>query len=571
MRSGPKTDMLSSRKGGTSKARWEALLTKYEKYIVAGIFILALVLRLFHLQQIKSHDPFFALPSVDPRVYHAWAVEISEGNWLGTEVFFNSPLYPYFLAVIYKIFGQSFFVAKLIQFLMGSFSCLLIYLLAKRIFNPKVGLVAGVMAALYVMSLFYEGILLITNIQTPLNLLLILMLLHSFESPVRRNWLFSGICLGLSALARPNILLFGPFVLFWIFYTFKDRMSRKQILHFGLFFCMGIGLLIFPVTLRNYVVGKDIVLISSQGGINFYIGNNPNAKGYFMVPKVLPRTKGDDPIEQRRNFEVYAEQKVGRALKPSEVSRYWFSQGMKFIKEQPGRWIGLLLRKCGLLVNHYEIWNNRSYYFSRQFSWVLRLPLLTFGIVAPLALFGILLTLKDWKRLFLLYAIIGSYAASLVIFFMLSRYRMVVVPFLIILAAYALHWFFESLRAKKFQKAATALVPLAFFFLMVNQNLVNQGSSMVHYNLGNKYMKMRKWEMAIEQYERSIQQNPTYISAHNNLALVFEKRPEWYDKGIREWKIVLKMAEERRDQGYIDRALRHLRKLRQLKSRDQPR
>ena len=47
---------------------------------------------------------------------------------------------------------------------------------------------------------------------------------------------------------------------------------------------VGAGLAVFPVTLRNYVIGDDLVLVSAQGGANFYIGNGPDARGTRRKP-----------------------------------------------------------------------------------------------------------------------------------------------------------------------------------------------------------------------------------------------------------------------------------------------
>jgi tetratricopeptide (TPR) repeat protein len=548
------------------KTHRDSILLRYEKLIVVAIFVLALILKLLHLQQIKNNNPFFALPAIDSHVYHMWAVEISNGNWLGNEVFFNSPLYPFILALIYKISGQSIFGAKFIQFLLGSFNCILIYLVGKKVFHSKVALIAGLMTALYVMFTFYEGSLLITNIQIPLNLVLILVLLNNFERPSQKKWLFSGMCLGLSALARPNILIFALFVIFWIIFRLKEHMAMKQILLSVASFCIGIGLIVFPVTIRNYIIGNEIVLINSSGGMNFYIGNNPDATGYFEPPKIMPFTSQDHPLKQKENYKAYAENKTGRPMSYSEVSEYWYSEGMKFIRNNPKKWMGLVVKKFLLFINHYEIWNIQSYYFSKQFSWVLRMPLLTFGIVAPFALFGILLSLKYWKHHFLLYAIILSYAVSSLIYFSVSRYRMPAIPFFIVFASYAFYWLFENVLKKNIKNLTIAFLSIVLLYVIVNQNLVNISHFKAHYNLGNKYMQMEKWELAVEQYNRSIQQYPKFIAAHYNLAVIYEMKLGQYDDAIREWHIVRKLGKKMADQEFIKRADRHLKTLNQHKS-----
>jgi 4-amino-4-deoxy-L-arabinose transferase-like glycosyltransferase len=119
-----------------------------DKIWIAGIFVLALALRIIYLLQIKANPHFFS-PTMDPLYHDAWAQNIAGGNWIGSKVFFRAPFYAYFLALVYKIFGHSYIVPRVIQHLLGSVSCVLIYSLAKKLFNRTVAIVSGIIAATY--------------------------------------------------------------------------------------------------------------------------------------------------------------------------------------------------------------------------------------------------------------------------------------------------------------------------------------------------------------------------------------------------------------------------------------
>src|SRR4051812_15199714 len=71
----------------------------------AAIFALALLIRLVHVWQLRA-SPFFDVLMGDARGYDEWARRIAGGEWIGRDVFYQAPLYPYFLAVIYKVFGH---------------------------------------------------------------------------------------------------------------------------------------------------------------------------------------------------------------------------------------------------------------------------------------------------------------------------------------------------------------------------------------------------------------------------------------------------------------------------------
>jgi len=355
----------------------------------AAIFGVALALRLLHLQQIHANDPFFTLPSVDPRVYHEWAIAISRGEWLGSEVFFLGPLYPYFLGVVYALFGPSLLVAKAIQCLIGAGTCVLTWAVARRCFDRRVALLAGATTAFYGMLIFYEGSLMIANLLTPLLLLLVIAVCRANESPSVPRWLLAGALVGVCALARQTALLFAPLAVLWLLLAHRPRIPLARRLALAAAFAAGIGLLVLPATLRNYAVSGDWVLINASGGNAFITANHRGATGGFHLPPEIPRALADDPREQRTMLRRIAEARSGRTLRPSEVSAYWVGQGVEYIRANPGEFARLAVKRLGLWLNAFEAWTNRSFTLSRDFSWVLRLPLPTFGVIAPLALFGI--------------------------------------------------------------------------------------------------------------------------------------------------------------------------------------
>src|SRR5262245_58093232 len=86
-----------------------------------AIFALAFALRLLHLLQIRS-APFFTLLMGDSRSYDAWAQQLAAGDWIGRDVFYQAPLYPYFLGVVYSVLGRDLFIVRVVQAVIGSIS-----------------------------------------------------------------------------------------------------------------------------------------------------------------------------------------------------------------------------------------------------------------------------------------------------------------------------------------------------------------------------------------------------------------------------------------------------------------
>jgi tetratricopeptide (TPR) repeat protein len=524
----------------------------------AVIFAVALVLRLLHLQQIHANDPFFTLPSVDPRVYHEWALAIRQGQWLGDEVFFLGPLYPYFLGVVYWLFGPSLLVAKAIHCLIGAGTCVLSWSLARRFFDRRVALLAGMTTALYGMLIFYEGSLMIANLLTPLLLLLVLAVVGAIEKPSLPRWLLAGGLLGLCALARQTALLFAPVAALWLLFVLREQLPIGRRIALAGALTAGVCLLVLPATLRNYVVSGDLVLINASGGNAFITANHRGATGGFHLPAEIPRALADDPREQRTMLRRIAEARSGRALLPSEVSAYWVAQGTEYIRAYPDEFLRLAFKRLGLWLNAFEAWTNRSFTISRDFSWVLRLPLPSFGVVAPLALFGIAVTRRRWRELFPLLAILGIHFGASFLFIVLSRYRIPVVPLLIVFAAAGSVWIFDAVRARRLGALALAAPALAALVALVHLDLARENLSMAYYNLGNKYKALGRYELAVTSYQRSLERDPSYLPTWNNLAMTYEQSDGRDAEALETWQRVLVMAREYRIAKYVERANRRI-------------
>jgi 4-amino-4-deoxy-L-arabinose transferase-like glycosyltransferase len=123
-----------------------------------AIALVALAVRLVHLWQI--HDtPAFAHPVVDGVAYDAWAQAIAGGDWIGTEVFYQAPLYPYVLATIYAAVGRDLAAVRIVQAVLGAASCILLGAAGTRFFDRRVGLAAALLLAVWPSAVFADGLI----------------------------------------------------------------------------------------------------------------------------------------------------------------------------------------------------------------------------------------------------------------------------------------------------------------------------------------------------------------------------------------------------------------------------
>ncbi|MCK4409505.1 MAG: glycosyltransferase family 39 protein, partial [Candidatus Eisenbacteria sp.] len=313
-------------------------ISKDVLFAVLLIVALAVVVRVAYVIEVHDH-PLMTTTTGDPEVYDSRALEIAGGQWLGDDVFFHSsPIYPYILGFTYKLFGHGYTAVRVIQSLFGIGTCLLIFSIARKLFGKREGLVAGVIAALYAPFIFFDfEILMITYVLFFALLAIRLLIAYRDDSTV---WLAlaSGGAIGVSALGKPNVLLFVPAALFWVWWVFRGMERAKRAWRGMALFAVGTVVVVAPMTISNYVVGGDFVLTSSNGGINFWIGNNDQADGTFLVP-------ADMRADLYGGSKLAAEHALGRSLSRSQVSSYWFTKGLEFVKAHPGQDLKLLGRK----------------------------------------------------------------------------------------------------------------------------------------------------------------------------------------------------------------------------------
>jgi 4-amino-4-deoxy-L-arabinose transferase-like glycosyltransferase len=437
--------------------------------IVATVF-LALALRLFYFFQFKK-TAFFNNLSLDPLFYDSAAQKILTGDFgFGKEIFDMSPLYPYFLSIVYTIFGHHLSAPRLIHFLMGSLSCILLYLLGKRIFNKQVGLISALTVALYGPFIFTEGNLVAEPLVLFLNLLLLLSLIKSADQARITLWFMSGILLGLSAIIRPNVLLLLPLIIIWIG-TLKTSFDTPILIKAIALFIFGTILAISPVTIRNYIKGGEFVLISSSGGMNFYIGNNPKATGTLTEPDFIRPNPEHEHSDARKEA----------------------------------------IRRAG-------------YQFMKNYATVLNLPLFHFGIIFPFAVLGLIVSTPLWRRCLPVYLIVVSYMAFLLLFFVTSRYRLPIVPFLILFSSFGIFQLWQYLSNKNFKKLGVSSLLIIIFAIFSNQDV---GEAKLNFNaqsymgLGNATFAENNTDDAISAYEKAYGLLPANPDIQNNLAWAY--------------------------------------------------
>lgn len=485
------------------------------------VFAVALAIRALELWELAD-TPLLEFVLGDAKNYVAWGRELAAGNWLGDETFYQAPLYPYFLGVLFSVFGDDLFAVRVFQLFMGSGSCVLIALAGARFFSPRAGLAAGLGMAVYGPAVYADAMIQKSVLDIFFVCLSLWLVSVMATRPSVRACLGLGMALGTMTLTRENALVFPVVLVPWLALALDaDRRSRAA---FAAWFVLGMALVLGPVAVRNWVVGGEFHLTTSQFGHNFYIGNNPAADGTYAP---LIEGRGDPRVERLDAIEL-AEHALGKKLSPSEVSGFYTERALQFILGEPVDWLRLMLRKVLLVFTSTEMVDTEDQYTHAENSFVLTATgsLFHFGVLTPVALLGVILTWSRRRHLLPLYLMFTLYTATLVIFYVFARYRLPLVPFLVLFAgagvAYGRDYFGTSTNSGR----GGVAVVLVMTAVLCNWPIADKDymRSVTHYNLGNELAGVGRVDQAIDEFRLAMSlYSKNAFAAHNLGALLAGK------------------------------------------------
>jgi tetratricopeptide (TPR) repeat protein len=545
-------------------------------------------LRILYFREIL-HEPDFFFPAIDASYHDYWARGIATGNWVppgGREdpliyryPFYRPPLYAYILAALYRLYGVDLIFPRVFQMALGLAAAALAFFIGRRWFGETAGLIWSGLMAVYWIFIFYEGELVGESFSVILGLPLLWTIASAGEG--RRGWiegLVAGVVLGLYALLRPNVLVFFPVAAGWIVWSrcrYGPALLRAEreggtkaawLTVAGL--ALGTVLSIAPATIRNYVVSGELVPIAANAGLSIVVANNEFTDGTtHIIPGI-----GDvgEPFEYTRIVRQL-ERNLRRPLTHQEASNILTGQALDFVFAHPGKFLKLLGRKALLFWGPYEIRNLKETYYARLNSPVLRAIPLNFTLVFALGVLGAILFFAR-RRLgrgdatagcsvappgaagnclspshqfeigVLLVLFIVFYFLSMVAFAAADRYRIPLIPFLLLFGSLGVERMAAFARGKEWGHAGLAAAGgIALFGLFsLNPTGYKPAPEKWHYDRALNYSDMRDWENAIREYHEAIECEPQFLRAYNNLGNVYAIRDQ-LDEAARYYEHVLKL------------------------------
>jgi 4-amino-4-deoxy-L-arabinose transferase-like glycosyltransferase len=395
----------SSSAAGTSK-RWSASL--------AILVVAAFAIKLIVMLQLQDHPLLQPDAGLDSTTYVQLARRVLNGDLsLGPGLYYVSPLYIYFLSAALAI-ADSFSWVRTLQIGLGALAVGCVFVTTEAWFSRRAAWIAAALVTLTGVITFYEVLVL----QASLDVFLTAAGLMALTFALRRGgqaWpIAAGVLFALEGLNRPNALV----AIVALIVAFAIARKPKP----AVWLLAGLVAGLAPVVLRNAVVSHQFALASSQGGLNFYIGNHAGATGqYVAVPGVRADIEGQSEDTRR-----IAEQAVGHPLSDAGVSSYFSGLAWRWIRDEPRAAVRLFVRKLALVFNAQFQWLDFSYpYYAHDVgSW---LGALFVGpwLLVPLGLVGLAIPFWSEKPGYAAWAVfVPAYAVGVAVFFVAERYRM---------------------------------------------------------------------------------------------------------------------------------------------------
>jgi 4-amino-4-deoxy-L-arabinose transferase-like glycosyltransferase len=415
----------------------------------AGLFLLAFGARLAFVLTLEER-----LFWPDEMDFNAIAVGLLRGDGYQSDSFRANPVLPFFLTLIYKLFGYGYVAPRIVQSVLGALTACIVFALAKSLFSRHVALLAALGVALYPSLIYVSGFFYVSSLETFLLALSVYLLFLSSKNDSFLFLLLSGFVIGIAALCRPASLALLPFAVCFLLLAFTGSTLRKVMFALSLFSI--VGLTIVPWTLRNYSVYKRVIPVSTGSGLFLWRGNNELARGdsddRYLDPGAgsvwMSRLKELPPDQRESVLQAYAKVRHDlEGLDPASYDRYLLRLGLAYMANHPFRSIELFIYKVGTLYTAFtplraenkEIINSqKAFLFS-----------LLFYPTLFLAAFGALYGIREWRKYFLIYSPIIALILGYGVLTTAARFRVPIEPYIIIFASYGAAVISDFLRNER--------------------------------------------------------------------------------------------------------------------------
>jgi len=459
---------------------------------IVFVFFLALILRLGWVY-FNTAPP----TRIDSAEHDILAQNLAEGYgycyYAGVPTSYRPPLYPFYLSIIYRLFGHKYYVAYLFESLIGSLTTIMIYLISIQFFTPRVAKIASLICAMYPTYIQMVTELMTENLFTFLVALFIFGVILLKSRGNATVIVLTGVVLGLSALCRATML---PIIfLFPLCGAFSDENTVRGFRKALWVSVIALGVM-SPWVVRNYIVHNALVLVDTHGGATFHYNHNLITKEgyYWKAAEGLRQKEIAKEIEKERarilagesvrdvflkkaarghleGLSRIAPERAEELAKLSEVERnkaFW-REGIEAIMKYPMMYFKHFLKE---VVKFWHIFNDEGRF----------LPFYSF--LLPFYFIGVLVSLGRIRRFAILHLLMINIWAICAIINNGTRFRAPFETIVMMIALNGIFWLYDNLRSRAFVHFLVFADLLLNLFFIFTQNKLRLLVKKVFQSLG---------------------------------------------------------------------------------------
>ncbi len=518
-------------------------------WLPAGLSLLLSFVHIFYLQT----NPTYDLPIIDSLEYVKQAEYILTPS-IKPRPFLHSPFYSWFLAGIFFYFGKSLALIRVMQAILNSISCILIYKLGRRCFSPSVGYYAAIGYALYAPLIYFGTEIINVPFVLFFTLFSLFLLIHSVDEMCWRWWLAAGLFAGLNLLTRADTLVF--YLVAAALITWKKPKAFWRSTGFVIF--MLIPLLL--IGMHSFFTFGRFQAFPANSGIVFFQGNNPD---YMDTIGIRPGVAYQNLIEKPNR------DGVAPTRDDYSFNHYFYGKSFGFMIHQPVQYMQCLVYKIRTLIGGYELPETYDLYSFCKYSPVLKLLLFywngfgfPFSILFSLSIMGIIISLRRSGSQRLLMLFLACMLLPLLGFWNSTRYRMAIIPILLLYSGVSIVWIRQQIQRREIRKIGffvlifcvllmVASLPYPHFskdhnfeaemyisagLSSLSKRNTKEGIGLLqkgvmlepdnfYYRgqLAHAFQKKGLFQQALQEYQKALQLNPKDITLHNNIGTLYDQ------------------------------------------------
>jgi tetratricopeptide (TPR) repeat protein len=497
-------------------------MSKKGYLIPLAVLVIVVLVRILFTFQVRD-VPFYYHPVIDSGFFHQWAKFKAEATWVDVGLPFRESGYAFFLAALYRIFGESFTAARLVQAVLGGVTAFLVYKIGANLFSRGAGAIAGVIFSFFSLAIFFTGELNETTLVVFLVVLSSYLLLKARTGGTYILCTLSGLLLGIGFLSKFTVIVA------LIAWAVQLLMEKKPRLRAGTVLLV-IGFLISPVCYNALLVNSnETAVFPTRAGWQAFLGSNSTGgldkRPYYVI--TLGAEAGasrayaeTDLTDGERDAVRFARIDGGEPLGKKASGRYWLDRTFDDFISAPSSFLGHYAHKLGIIWGPSPPSSNIDSRFMARYSFLLRNALFPFAGLAALGLAGLLVFTRRRSSSILLFVVLYSLAAS--DFLVSDADKMLLVPFLTVFCGQLVYEVFAGFRHMKIVTSIVYIVVVIVAALVLSRlPSVPVNEARHHMILGDIYSNESMFDRAEESFNEAIEIDPDFSDARLALARLY--------------------------------------------------